>query len=83
MAETVWDVNNVESIGRHETTVLGSPKIIETEKGKAVEFDGVKDGFIVNALPLAGAEKFTLEVVFRPDPNGLGAQRFLHMQENN
>lgn len=83
MAETVWDVNNVESIGGRETTVLGSPKIIETEKGKAVEFDGVKDGFIVNALPLAGAEKFTVEVIFRPDPNGLEAQRFLHMQENN
>lgn len=82
MAETIWDVNNLESIGGHETTVLGSPQIIETESGKAMEFDGVKDGLIVEALPLVGAERFTLEVIFRPDPNGLGAQRFLHMQEN-
>ncbi len=83
MAETIWAVNNLESIGGHETTVLGSPKIIETESGKAMEFDGVKDGLIVEALPLVGAERFTLEVIFRPDPNGLEAQRFLHMQENN
>ena len=83
MADTVWDVNNLKLIGGHETTVLGSPKVIETDRGKAVEFDGVKDGLLVDALPLAGAEKFTLEVIFRPDANGLAAQRFLHMQENN
>jgi hypothetical protein len=78
----VWDVNNIKSIGGHKTTVLGSPKVIETDKGKAVEFDGVKDGLIVNALPLAAAEKFTLEIIFRPDANGLKEQRFLHLQED-
>jgi len=79
----VWDVNNIKSIGGHKTTVLGSPKVIETDKGKAVEFDGVKDGLVVDALPLAGAEKFTLEVIFRPDANGPKEQRFVHLQENN
>jgi len=78
----VWDVNNLKSIGGQKTAVLGSPKVIETEKGKAVEFDGVKDGLIVNALPLAAAEKFTLEIIFRPDANGLKEQRFLHLQED-
>ena len=79
----VWDVDNLKSIGGHETTVLGSPKIIETETGKAAEFDGVKDGLVVEALPLAGAERFTLEIIFRPDAKGLKEQRFLHLQENN
>lgn len=79
----VWDIDNLKSIGGHETTVLGSPKIIETETGKAVEFDGVKDGLVVEALPLAGAERFTLEIIFRPDAKGPKAQRFLHLQENN
>ncbi len=81
-AGIVWDVNNIKSIGGHKTTVLGSPKVIETDKGKAVEFDGTKDGLIVDALPLAAAEKFTLEIIFRPDANGLKEQRFLHLQED-
>jgi len=79
----VWNVDNTGSIGGHKTTVLGSPKVIETNKGKAVEFDGIKDALIVDALPLAGADKFTLEVIFRPDVNGPKEQRFVHLQENN
>jgi len=80
---TVWNMDSLNSIGSHKTTVLGTPKVIETEKGKAVEFDGAKDGLIVEALPLAGAEKFTLEVVFRPDVNGPNSQRVIYMQEKD
>ncbi len=80
--DVVWNVDNITSIGGHKTAVMGSPKVIETEKGKAVEFDGVKDGLIVESLPLEGAEKFTLEIIFRPDANGPESQRFLHIQEN-
>jgi phosphate starvation-inducible protein PhoH len=46
-----------------------------------VEFDGIGDGLIVDSLPLAEAEKFTLEIIFRPAANGPAAQRFLHLQE--
>ena len=83
MADVEWNIDNLQSIGGNKTTVAGSPKVIETKSGKAVEFDGLKDGLIVEALPLAGAEKFTLEVIFRPDANGLDAQRVLHLQEND
>jgi hypothetical protein len=80
----VWDVNNLESIGGHTTTVTGSPKVIKTEKGKAVQFNGLKDGLTVDAVPIAGAEKFTVEIILRPDGNTpAGAQRFFHIQENN
>ena len=83
MADTiVWEVDNLESIGGHKTTVLGSPKVIETDNGRAIEFDGVKDGLLVEELPLAGAEKFTLEIIFRPDAKGPKEQRFLHLQED-
>lgn len=78
----VWDVDNLTSVGGRKTTVLGAPAVIETDRGEVMEFDGEKDGLIVEALPLAGAQKFTLEIIFRPDANGLRAQRFLHLQEN-
>ncbi len=78
----VWDIDNLESIGGHKTQVLGSPAIIETPKGKAVRFDGVDDGLIVEDLPLAGAREFTLEIIFHPDAEGAAAQRFLHLQQD-
>jgi len=79
----VWNIDNTNSIAGCKTTCLGSPKVIDTDKGKAVEFDGKKDGILVDKLPLAGERKFTLEIVFRPDANGLKEQRFLHLQEND
>ncbi len=82
-ASIAWDIDNLESIGGQKPIILGSPKIIETNKGKAIEFDGVKDALVVGTLPLAGTEKFTLEVIFRPDPNSQGTHRFLHMEESN
>jgi hypothetical protein len=82
MTEIVWDVDNLQSIGGHKTTVLGLPKLIETDNGRAMEFDGAEDGLLVEALPLAGAEKFTLEIIFRPDVKGPKEQRFLHLQED-
>jgi len=78
----VWQLDDLTSVGGHETTALGAPEIIETANGRAVEFDGIRDGLLVDALPLAGAEKFTLEIVFRPDARGLKEQRFLHLQED-
>ncbi len=82
-AGIAWDIDNLESIGGQKPIVLGSPKVIETNKGKAIEFDGIKDALVVETLPLAGQEKFTLEVILRPDTNSPGARRFLHMEESN
>jgi hypothetical protein len=56
--------------------------VIDTPFGKAVEFDGVDDALFIDTHPLAGAETFTWEVIFRPDSKGKPAQRFFHMQEN-
>ena len=81
MGQIVWNIDNTKSIAGLSTVTSGAPKVIETDKGKAVEFDGIGDGLIVDSLPLAGAEKFTLEIIFRPDNAGPAAQRFLHLQE--
>lgn len=80
--QEVWNIDNLTSLGGHTTTVLGSPKVIDTPKGKAVEFDGEQDALIVDIHPLEGATEFTLEVIFRPDPDGLEEQRFFHLQED-
>ena len=48
--------------------------------GKAIEFDGVDDALLVDVHPLAGAEAFTWEAIFRPDGGG-PAQRWFHLQE--
>lgn len=83
MSEAVWNLDNLTSIGGWHTTVLGSPKVIDTPWGKAVEFDGEKDALIVDTHPLTGLDRFTIEITFRPDAEGLKEQRFLHLQEND
>ncbi len=44
-------------------------------------FNGKSDGLILSANPLRGFSKFTIEILFRPDPNGPSAQRFVHIQD--
>jgi hypothetical protein len=76
-----WRFDRLDRIGGHRTTVLGHPRVIGTPAGKAIEFNGVDDAIFVDVHPLAGAETFTWEVVFRPDPGGAAEQRFFHLQE--
>jgi len=82
----VWKIDNLKRIGEREARVLGDPRVVAVAggktKGKAVEFDGVDDAIFLDVHPLAGAEKFTVEVIFRPDADGPAEQRFFHMQEN-
>jgi Concanavalin A-like lectin/glucanases superfamily len=76
----VWTFDRLDRIGGHATTVLGSPRVIDTSVGKAIEFDGVDDALFVEVHPLAGAEVFTWEAIFRPD-GGNREQRWFHLQE--
>jgi Concanavalin A-like lectin/glucanases superfamily len=81
MKQTTWELNRVNNLGGHPAQVLGNPRLIESSQGKALEFDGQQDGIIVDANPLAGMDRFTLEVIFRPDAGGAKEQRFVHLQE--
>ena len=79
----VWKFDSITRIGGHAVTVEGHPRVIETPAGKAVEFGGVEDALFLNVHPLAGAETFTWEVIFRPDVGGGAEQRFFHLQQND
>lgn len=72
----VWDAENYPTV----IEILGTPRIVETPVGKAVYFDG-SSGVFLDRNPLAGLEKLTMEVVFRPDGDGEFAQRYLHLGE--
>ena len=76
----VWTFDRIDRIGGHPTTVLGNPRVIDAAVGKAIEFDGVDDAIFVDVHPLASAETFTWEAIFRPD-GGRTEQRWFHLQE--
>ncbi len=78
--EAVWRFDNLDRIGGYHVEVEGHPRLIQTPAGKAVEFNGIDDALFIGAHPLAGAQQFTWEVVFRPDAGGRHAQRFFHLQ---
>jgi hypothetical protein len=77
----LWEFDNLETIGGRRADVLGNPSVIETSKGHAIAFDGKMDAILLNTNPLAGVNEFTIEIVFRPDKNGLTEQRFFHIHE--
>ena len=77
----VWNFDQLETIGGHKATLLGSPRVIDAEPGKAVEFDGKQDAIFLDANPLAGSTQFTAEIVFKPYADGPKEQRFFHLQE--
>ncbi len=76
-----WTFDRLDQIGGHKTTVSGEPRVIDTPGGKAVEFDGVDDALFFDVHPLANAETFTWEAIFRPD-GGAEEQRWFHLNEN-
>src|SRR4051794_32131343 len=58
-----WIFDRLDRIGEHPATILGHPQVIQTELGKAIQFNGVDDAIFLDVHPLAGAKTFTWEVV--------------------
>jgi hypothetical protein len=82
VTQITWDFDNLIRIGGLPVTVAGHPKVISSPVGKAIEFDGTQDSLFIEKHPLAGAETFTWEVIFRPD-GGAEAQRWFHLAERD
>ncbi|MCM3878699.1 MAG: beta-propeller fold lactonase family protein [Vicinamibacterales bacterium] len=80
--QTTWTFDSLEKIGGLPVKAEGNPKVIDTPLGKAVQFDGVDDSIYLDQHPLAGAEQFTFEAIFRPD-GGAPEQRWFHLAERN
>jgi hypothetical protein len=78
-----WKLDNLKKIGGHVVEVLGSPQIVKTDRGNAIVFDGTRDGIFIQNNPLAGADKFTIEAIFRPDAGGGKEQRWLHIEDTD
>jgi acetyl esterase/lipase len=76
-----WTLDNLTRVGGHVATAIGEPRVVDTPVGRAIEFDGVDDGLIVEANPLDGLERFKIDVLVQPAPDGLEEQRFLHIEE--
>lgn len=78
--QAVWTFDNLTRIGGVDAHAEGAPRLIDSPVGRAVQFDGVQDVLFVEQHPLAGAETFTFEAIFRPD-GGAEAQRWFHLAE--
>ena len=78
--QVIWRFDNTASVGGHAAKVLGHPQVIDTSMGKAVAFDGVDDALFFDVHPLAGAETWTWEMIFKPDADGRPEQRIFHLQ---
>jgi hypothetical protein len=76
-----WRFDRLDSIAGHHVEIVGAPRVVDSDRGKVVEFDGAHDGLIVDANPLEGLSRFTIEVLLQPDPSGQEEQRFVHIQE--
>ena len=79
----VWTFDRLDKIGGAPVTVLGHPQVIRTPLGKAIQFNGVDDALFIGKHPLAGAEVFTFEAIFRPDSGGAAEQRWFHLAEQD
>jgi hypothetical protein len=75
-----WRFDSTAALGGYPTKILGAPKVIDTEIGKAIVFNGVDDALFVAVHPLAGAATWTWEMIFKPDADGKPAQRIFHLQ---
>jgi len=82
-ASETWRFDRLDEIAGHPAKVFGHPLLVDSNIGKAVLFNGVEDALQVDVHPLAGAETFTWELIFRPDAGGGPEQRFFHLQERD
>lgn len=72
-----WTLGDLAAVGGVTPTVWGAPQAA----GGAAHFNGVNDGLLLPVNPLAGWERFTVAILFRPDADGPFAQRFLHAED--
>ena len=79
----LWYIDTLENIGGHQTTIIGDPEVVSTDRGRAVRFDGDGDMLLIDANPLGDAREFTIEIIFKPDgayPQNADP-RFVHIQD--
>src|SRR3954468_18305465 len=78
--QRVWKFDNLSRIGGLTPKVEGTPQLVDSPIGKAVQFNGTDAALFFEDRPLAGAKTFTIEGIFRPE-GGEFEQRWLHVVE--
>lgn len=79
-SRTDWTFDSLQEIGGLPVQLAGAPSLVDSPWGAAVRFDGEDDAIYLDAHPLAGAEAFAFEALFRPE-GGAFEQRWFHLQE--
>ena len=80
--QRLWKFNNLSRIGGIVPKVEGSPQLVDSPVGKAVQFNGADAALFFPARPLVGAKTFTIEAIFRPE-GGEFQQRWMHVAETD
>ncbi|MEJ5352566.1 MAG: LamG domain-containing protein [Melioribacteraceae bacterium] len=84
---TLWFLESPFNIGGYNTTFLtDTPSVNNSSYGKALYFDGIDDGLLINFNPIADYSSFTIEVIFKPDSSKNSdnyEQRFLHIKNED
>ena len=81
-SQVLWRLDNLATIDGVPATTIGQPRVVKTDIGPAVEFNGTSDGLLLDANPLAGLDRFAIEVVVAPASGGAEEQRFLHFEDS-
>ena len=80
--QSVWRFDNLSHIGGMSPKVEGSPQLVASPVGKAVQFNGSDTALFFPGRPLVGAKAFTIEAIFRPE-GGDFQQRWMHIAETD
>jgi hypothetical protein len=80
--QQVWKFDNLSRIGGMTPKVEGSPQLVDSPVGKAVQFNGKDTALFFSGRPLVGAKTFTIEAIFRPE-GGDFMQRWMHIAETD
>jgi len=80
--QTTWTLDEELPQLPARVRVLGAPRVVESPYGRALHFDGARDGLIIHTNPLRGVRAFTVEALFAPDANGPAEQRFVHVNDD-
>ncbi|SHG19351.1 Concanavalin A-like lectin/glucanases superfamily protein [Flavobacterium fluvii] len=81
-SKTEWVLANLLHEKSNNVEINGKPQIVASPYGEAISFNGTDDAFFLNELPLQSLQEFTVEMIFKPELNGLFEQRILHIGES-
>jgi len=79
--KVVWPIDNISQVGAYKLGVYGAPVVTNTPLGPALCFGGKEDGIVFPVNALDAQYDFTIEVLFKPDPDGSPKQQFFHVED--